>query len=241
LDNGIQIYREQQGVHLVNVMYPHETLRVRTDCPDWQIWWVLRGGWVQNKAGFSTDITQGDVSIHAPGEPCRQRVAHTGIVLLGVQIPRSYLPEKTTLQQTGLSLMLARLQVHLLQGDAETLAIEESVARLFIPHASTKEQNETRWLRRVRDQLHDRFTEPIRLAELATDAGVHEVYLATAFRERIGCTIGEYLRGLRLEAALYQIGTTDEGIAAIACATGFYDHVGLPPLAFRQQIRAMTP
>jgi AraC family transcriptional regulator len=52
------------------------------------------------------------------------------------------------------------------------------------------------WLRAAKDLLHDRFSETIRLDEIAEQVGVHPTHLARAFRQRYGCSLGEYQRRL---------------------------------------------
>lgn len=79
------------------------------------------------------------------------------------------------------------------------------------------------WLRRVRDLLHDRFAEPLTLAEIAANAGVHETHLARVFRRYHGRTIGEYVRDLRLAFARSQLAGTTRPLSAIAADAGFSD------------------
>ena len=84
------------------------------------------------------------------------------------------------------------------------------------------------------------------LAELAAGVGVHPVTLARAFRRTFGCTIGEYLRRLRIERAAEQLATGTQPLAEIALAAGFADQshfsnvfrrrVGMSPSAYRREV-----
>jgi AraC-like DNA-binding protein len=99
------------------------------------------------------------------------------------------------------------------------------------------------WLARVREALHARFTEPLTLAALAELAGVHPVHLAATFRRHTGCTVGQYLRRLRVDEARRLLLDSDAPLAEVALAAGFADQshltrlfkrqVGLTPAAFR--------
>jgi AraC family transcriptional regulator len=101
------------------------------------------------------------------------------------------------------------------------------------------------WLLRARDLLHDRFAEPITLAELAGAVGVHPAQLARGFRRRYRHSPGEYQRRLRVDHASRQLATTRRPCAAIAQAAGFADqphfcrvfkrHTGLTPAEFRSR------
>jgi AraC family transcriptional regulator len=78
--------------------------------------------------------------------------------------------------------------------------------------------------------------------------GVHPVTLARAFRRAFGCTVGEYVRRLRIERAARQLADSDLSLAEIALGAGFSDqshfsnlfrrHTGLSPFQFRRAIRS---
>ena len=80
------------------------------------------------------------------------------------------------------------------------------------------------WLALVEEALRSHFATPMALDELARLAGVHPVHLARVFRKRHGCTVGEYVRHLRVEFALRQLSETTTPLSDIAAAAGFSDH-----------------
>jgi AraC-like DNA-binding protein len=101
------------------------------------------------------------------------------------------------------------------------------------------------WLRRARELLDDCPAEPHGLAAVAAAAGVHPGHLARAFRSHYRCTLGEYLRRLRVERACRLLrGNTP--LAEIALATGFADqshfsavfkrYTGMTPAAYRKMV-----
>jgi AraC-like DNA-binding protein len=243
---GIRIERRIGNFRVVEVAYAPHDHRQRTDCPDYQLWLAQSGGWTSMKAGQTTELVTGGTSLYLPGEPCRQRVAPVGAMLLSVQIPASALETGYRIRRSGLALGLARVQQTLWQTDS-SLQLEENITRL-IDSCLPPESHAPRWLNRVCERLNDDYACPLTLAELAAEAGVHSVHLATTFRARVGCTIGSYLRTLRLEAALRCLTNTNDDLATIACQVGFYDHahltrlfrreIGVPPALFRQRLRA---
>jgi AraC family transcriptional regulator len=99
------------------------------------------------------------------------------------------------------------------------------------------------WLTQARDLLHGRFNDSLNLIEIANIVGVHPTHLARSFKKHYRTTVGEYLRRLRLEWATRQLSETEDSIAEIASAAGFYDqshfshlfkqHTGLSPAEFR--------
>jgi AraC family transcriptional regulator len=104
-----------------------------------------------------------------------------------------------------------------------------------------------RWLRAVRDRLHDEAAVAPSVTALAEEAGVHRVTLASAFRRHFGCSVTAYLRRLRVRAAASALAATDAPLAAVALDAGFADQphltrafraaMGTTPGAFRAALR----
>ena len=104
-----------------------------------------------------------------------------------------------------------------------------------------------RWLRDVRERIHDEAADAPSVAALAAMAGVHRVTLARAFRRHVGCSTTDYLRRLRVNAAAAALATTDVPIAHVALDAGFADQshltramketVGTTPGRFRADVR----
>jgi AraC family transcriptional regulator len=99
------------------------------------------------------------------------------------------------------------------------------------------------WLTEARDLLHGRFNDSLNLVDIANLVGVHPTHLARSFKKHYRTTVGEYLRRLRLDWATRRLSETQDSIAEIALAAGFYDqshfshlfkqHTGLTPAEFR--------
>ena len=104
------------------------------------------------------------------------------------------------------------------------------------------------WLEHAREQIHVDLAARPSLTGLAESVGVHPVTLARAFRRAFGCTVGEYVRSLRIERATRQLADTDLPLAEIALAAGFADqshfsnsfrrYNGHSPHRFRRAIRS---
>jgi AraC family transcriptional regulator len=95
----------------------------------------------------------------------------------------------------------------------------------------------------ARDLLNANFSDPVNLVQLAHTVGVHPTHLARSFKRHYSTTVGEYIRRLRLDWATKQLAETDDSLADIAAAAGFYDqshfshtfkqYTGLTPAEFR--------
>jgi AraC family transcriptional regulator len=80
------------------------------------------------------------------------------------------------------------------------------------------------WLYRVRDVIHATSTDDLRLASLASEVGLHPMYVARAFRKAFGRSIGEYAVALRLARAARLLAEGTEHIGRVALKAGYYDH-----------------
>jgi AraC family transcriptional regulator len=113
------------------------------------------------------------------------------------------------------------------QDSASTLAVQGLMLELLAETSRRTTTGSTtkapRWLERVREELHERFPETLSLAELSESAGVHAVHLARTFRKFHHCTIGDYVRNLRIEHASHKLSCTDASLAEIAADSGFAD------------------
>lgn len=99
------------------------------------------------------------------------------------------------------------------------------------------------WLRRAKELLHARFSENLTLEQIAAQVGVHPVHLASVFRQKYHCTVGEYIRQLRIEYACREIAKGEMPLAIIALEAGFANQghfsatfkrlTGLTPAAYR--------
>lgn len=135
--------------------------------------------------------------------------------------------------------------------EASSLAMEglalEILAELSREQASPAHAKPPRWLQEAQEFLHARFEKTVTHDELGRLVDIHPVHLATVFRKHFGCTVGEYLRRLRIEFASRQLENSDDPLGAIAFAAGFSDQshfskvfkrqTGMTPGQFRSQLR----
>jgi len=111
--------------------------------------------------------------------------------------------------------------------DASPLAVEglalEMLAEVSRCQIKLRDSKPPRWLAEALDLLREQFSEHLTVAQIATSVGVHPVHLARGFRRFLRCSIGEYIRHLRIEHACHELCASDTSLAAIASAAGFSD------------------
>jgi len=79
------------------------------------------------------------------------------------------------------------------------------------------------WVNAVKERLHENWNEKISLHELADTANVHPVTISKYFPKYFSCTLGEYMRKLKIEKALSLVKSPEASLTSIAYQCGFAD------------------
>jgi AraC family transcriptional regulator len=100
------------------------------------------------------------------------------------------------------------------------------------------------WVNKVNEILHDRFSEKLSLNDLSGTLGIHPVHLSRDFSKHFHCSIGEYVRKLKIEKALSLLSNKNNSLLDITFECGFSDQshfirsfkeiTGINPLAYRK-------
>lgn len=250
--------REVDGLGLSESLYPPHLQQPRHLHVLASFSFVLAGNYVETNAGGRQTRRPSTLVFHPPQEFHAVEYKNQPVRILGVKIaPQrfSYLRERgivfdstASSRSETVSWLGRRLyQEFRIDDDASSLAVEGLVMEIFAEASRARALRETgspRWLNQARSFLHDNFAESVRFDDLARTVGVHPVHLARVFRQKNGCTLGQYLRRLRLDFAAREIAATDAPLGEIAVAAGFADqshltkifksHFGLTPSEYRR-------
>ena len=134
--------------------------------------------------------------------------------------------------------------------DISNLAIEALMLELMVLSFRTREKREQHgkpsWLLHTEKLIQEQFTETVTVDRLADQVHVHPAHLAAVFRKHHRCTIGEYVRELRIRRACQQLVNSRKSLSEVALEVGFYDQshfcrtfkqaIGITPAEYRRQI-----
>jgi AraC family transcriptional regulator len=208
------------------------------------------------------DCEPGSLQILAAGEPHAYRFGSSQVHCLTIEVKSNKRAEiglfSDILDQSRyfsggeLTSLLLRLHREFRAGDSvAALTIEGLVLETLGTAARrmTRGQSSAQpvWLRRARDFIHERFAEGVSLTELAMSVEIHPSHLTRMFRRHYGCSVGDYVRRCRLEYAAHELIASDQTLAEVAAAAGFYDqshftnvfkaHLKMTPAEYRAMAR----
>jgi AraC family transcriptional regulator len=195
--------------------------------------------------------------VHPAGESHQDEFDARGATIFSVDVPADWLEAAAVHDRsvnTGPHVSAAVLRVAREMergGDGAQWFVEAAILHLVgslertFGRGHRKREGAPGWVKRIADYLQDNYAKKMPLAELAGIAGVHPVYLARHFHKTYACTIGDYVRALRVDRALADLLHSDRPVADIAAAHGFSDqshlsrlvrsHTGQTPGEWRKQ------
>lgn len=221
-----------------------------------QVCLVLAGWYDERYRGTTLPAETGTAFYHAPGEVHENRFGDNGGTCLHVDLDPAFFSDRLgqrlgsgLSRRTSATWRAFQLGLELRNpDDVSGIQVEELAVDLFedvlrIPGLAASAP--PAWLEGVRDRVHEEFRRPPSLAELAAGAGVHRVTVAQAFRAHFRCTVGQYIRQRRVEAAIRRLLEPDASLSSVAYHSGFADQAhltrtfrrltGTTPGAFRRR------
>ncbi|HUQ79815.1 MAG TPA: helix-turn-helix transcriptional regulator [Gemmatimonadaceae bacterium] len=140
-------------------------------------------------------------------------------------------PHEPTIVQDQHMVELAARAYHEMRADSphsvSGLVIESIALEVLAQSARWERRRAERrpppWLCRLQEFLASDLALVPDLARLAIVAGVHRVHVARAFRDHLGCTVGDYVRRLRVRRACELLTCTALPLTDVAMRAGFFD------------------
>jgi AraC family transcriptional regulator len=223
---------------------------------------ILRGEYTESYGKTVLECRPTDVKFQPAQEEHSDRYGQGGVRCFVVELNPGWLARMgasalvanspALFRDGSVAWLMMRLRQEILShDDGAQVAIEGLILQL-IAEASRRKvsagDGNPRWLQQTIEVLHDQFTEPLTLSDIAQSVGVHPVYLASAFRRHYHCSVGEYLRRLRIEYACSRMASRDTPIVDVALSAGFSNQshftrifkrlTGMTPARYRSATRS---
>lgn len=224
---------------------------------------VIQGDYTETFGANTRECKSSTLLFHPPEETHAEHFHEAGGHSFIIEIEPQWLervrehralPEASAGFKDGVMQLLARrlYKEFVQQDEVSDLIIEGLMLELMgeaARHCSaTGSGQPPRWLEQARELVRAHFAESLKLADIAQVVGIHPVHLAQTFHKSYRCTVGDYVRQLRIECACRELANSDLPIVDIALAAGFCDQshftrtfkrlTGIAPSQYREALRA---
>jgi len=222
---------------------------------------VLDGSYEEVNSGRTHECTSSTMLFHAAHEEHLERFGGAGGRSLIVEIEPAWYQRVREVAPGGVSTAACeggslrmsgtRLYREFLNSDESSRLIIEGLllemAGEFLRLRQPGGGRPPRWLGDVREYIQANFAQRLTLELIGRAANAHPVHVAQTFRRFHQCTIGEYLRRLRVDFACKELSGSEKPMSEIALSAGFSDQshfnrsfrreVGMSPTQYRTEAR----
>ncbi|SEW00346.1 transcriptional regulator, AraC family [Chitinophaga sp. YR573] len=121
-------------------------------------------------------------------------------------------------------LVIKVLKEYLLNDTNSGLSIEQLCVLLCQQDAvKQKPEKNNHWSSLLKEYLHEKWNTPFSLSELSEEVQIHPVNISKYFSRYFNCTLGEYIRRIKIEKSLPLIRNKKYSLTEIAYECGFTD------------------
>jgi AraC family transcriptional regulator len=219
---------------------------------------VLRGAVTEGTRKKVYECSPGELLFHSSFEPHYNAKPQGHVTCLHVDFAETFLDDfgtqKRRLQgifsitDPGLKFSCYRLFREALIGDefseVSIHTVTLDIIGRLLPAEDGQKTSRPSWVQRLEDILRSDYAEKLSLAFLSRELSIHPVHLSRSFSRYFHCTLGEYVRNVRLERSLALMSGCDQSLTDIASTCGFSDQshftrsfkeiMGVTPSAYRK-------
>lgn len=243
------------GVHPPGTQIPKHTHGTPTIC------YVLRGRFREHSAGKVADCGSETLKVMPAEETHWNYFGESSTHGLRIDVDRGQFEHSASIlgmldsqllfRRPGAGELARQTIMELRAGGPTSLIAAEGLALQMIAELAREAEPTSigvapAWLRVADELIRESVTKAYTIAEIAAASGVSATTLARGYRRRYGCTVGERIRKLRIEAAARALLETDATLSVVALSAGFYDqshfsnvfrkHMGLTPSDYRSRL-----
>jgi len=165
------------------------------------------------------------------------------------QISKEAVEGSFNLKDPALKLLMYKIFKETKINDSSSELSVHGLLLSIFSHLSEKGRNSDKkpeWTRKITEILHENFIEKLSLTELSKTLDVHPVHLSRDFHKHFQCTLGVYIRKLKINKSLALL-NSGLSLTEIALECGFTDQshfirsfretTGVTPLQYRNLLK----
>ena len=196
------------------------------------IYYILNGGSIEKRNRTEQELNVGNLRFYQSGE-YHQNVRQGNVAKsINLEINSEWLYYNNSsenmlenaVRTSWAGFLVLKIYHELLAADHGSIpAVELLLADLVNTTDKTSLSSWPVWIKQVNSLLHDRWNEFLSLDELALESGVNPITISKHFHRYFNCTLGEYMRKLKVERSVMLIRSTNLSLTDIAYQCGFAD------------------
>jgi AraC family transcriptional regulator len=195
---------------------------------------LLAGGTAEKWEGGICERMAGDIVYYPAGEPHHNLQTLGGSKNINVEFEPSFFTRHeidesvvalAVNKNTTTKFLLLKVYRELICADIFSPASVDMLI-LELLNGSDRNNNNKRipeWMKKVQQYLSDNWDKTVTLQELSRAAEVHPTTISKYFPLYFSCTLGEYLRRIKIEKSLALIKSSRLSLLEIALECGFAD------------------
>jgi len=245
--NGLVISHNQYPVNSTFNWHSHENPHFT---------FILRGKSVEKRKNGTIHCLPGTLLFYPPHEPhCNEKYQH-GCKSLSLEIEEHWLKKyDLEIRDIGggsvvdLAIVKANFSRLVMELKLNDPYSKLNIEGLLLQSIATIKRKDTSsgkrpfWIEQVKEVLHEHLVDTPSLTEIGKIVNIHPVTISKEFPKYFHCTIGDYIRNLRIEKSMSLLGRKSLALDDIAFQCGFYDtshftkvfrkNTGLTPTQYR--------
>ena len=199
---------------------------------NYHLTFILQGGNREQRKNKELEALPGEIVFYESGELHRNFNTKHPSRNINIEIETRFFSgyDLDVTSFTAATLSYTNAKFALLKTYYECLTMDEGsqtaihALLLSLMTSSDKiEKTDSHWIKLVREILNDRWNEQIPLREIANLVQVHPVTVSKFFPKYFKCTLGQYVRRLRIDKATILLRTSQLSLTEIAYQCGFFD------------------
>ena len=213
------------NIKLYDTMHCHENSHIS---------FVLSGGNLEKRRNTEVERTSGKITFYHSGEYHQSTCLKNYSRHINLELQPQFLNENginesllnlAVANSPDAKFLLLKTYKELNSDDKWSSVSIKLILFELINHYSYLQYNRRNhfWIDKVDEILHDNIHEQLSLNYLSNILDMHPVTISKQFHKYFSCTLGEYVRKLRIEKALNLIKTSQYTLTEIAYECGFSD------------------
>lgn len=199
------------------------------------ITFILEGGSIELRKQSRMLCQPGVVIPYDFDEPHRNIDYQNNSRTFSIEFERNWLASKeiSSLAATSIEiecnaeikfLMIRLMMEHRLSDTLSSLSVETQAVQLLESLGNSKSlTGKPGWVSKIRDLINDHWNEVPTLQYLADELGIHPVTISKNFPRYFNCSLGDYLRRIKINRAIKFLKETNLTLWEIALSCGFSD------------------